>query len=125
MASDPYGMGLVSWQTFITVLRAGKALNGGGNRPRGAGAVDVIPTDAPDGGRGSRFGSWLDSEWDASVSRADKIIYFYNTPIAYTIPMFGWVVPDVSHTPTTTGAQNRIREALKARGISYAETPGH
>lgn len=125
MASDPYSTGLPSWQTFVTILREAKALNGGGNRPRGAGAVDVIPQDAPDGGRGSRTGSWLGSEWDESVSRADKIIYFYNTPIAYTVPMFGWVVPDVSHTATTTGAQNRIRAALKARGISYAETPGH
>lgn len=124
MASDPYNTGLVSWQTFITVLRAGKAYYHK-TKPRGASAVDVIPSDAPDGSGGSRTGSWLGSEWDQSVSRADKIIYFYNTPIAYTIPMFGWVVPDVKHSPTATSAQNRIRESLKARGISYAETPGH
>lgn len=124
MASDPSKTGLRSWQTFVTVLSAGMAVDHE-RKPRGAAGVGVIPQTAPDGGRGSRTGSWLGSEWDASVASADKIIYFYNTPIAWTVPMFGWVVPDVSHTATTTGAQNRIRAALKARGISYAETPGH
>lgn len=125
MAADPANTGLKSWQTFVMVLRAGMALDYAGHRPRGASAVGVVPTDAPDGGSGSRTGSWLGSQWDASVASADKIIYFWNTPIAYTIPGFGWVVPDVKHSATTTGAQNRIREALKDSGTPYAETPGH
>lgn len=124
MASDPSKTGLRSWQTFVAVLSAGMAVDHE-RKPRGAAGVSVIPQMAPDGGRGSRTGSWLGSEWDASVASADKIIYFWNTPIAWTVPMFGWVVPDVNHSATTTGAQNRIREALKAAGVPFAETPGH
>lgn len=124
MASDPNKTGLQSWQTFVSVLRAGTA-EGQARKPRGASGVGVIPQTAPDGGRGTRTGSWLGSEWDASVASADKIIYFYNTPIAWTVPMFGWVVPDVSHSATTTSAQNRIREELKRTGTPFAETPGH
>lgn len=127
MASDPKNTGLKSWQTFVTVLRAGMALDYPGNRPRGANAVSVIPQDVPEGSPvdGSRTGSWLRSEWDASVASADKIIYFWNTPIAWTVPGFGWVVPDVKHSTSTSAAQNRIREALKANRTPYAETPGH
>ncbi len=124
MASDPKNTGLKSWQTFVSVLSAGMAADSE-RKPRGAAGVSVVPQMAPDGGRGSRTGSWLGSEWDASVASADKIIYFWNTPIAYTVPGFGWVVPDVNHTPTTTGAQNRIREELKRTGTPFTETPGH
>lgn len=115
-------MGTQDWQAYTAALKAGAAADRSGTRPRGAAGVNAFPQTAPDAGGGER-GSRLDDKWADSVERADRIIYFWSTPIAWTVPGLGWVVPADTYTPTTTGAQNRIREALKANGVTFTETP--
>lgn len=112
-------MGTDGWRIFVQVLKAGAALDTNGNRPRGANGVNAFPVQAPDGGKGTR-GSRLDDRWTGMIGNADRIIYFYSTPIAWTIVgRGGWVVPSDTYTPTTSGAQNRIREALESLGVAY------
>ena len=37
------------------------------------------------------------------------VVYSYATPIAWYAPSFGWVVPDVKCSPTTSRHQSRVR----------------
>ena len=115
-------MGTDGWRLFVDVLKAGAALDTGTNRPRGANGVNAYPQKAPDSDGGER-GSRLDDAWLPSVRDAERVIYFWSTPIAWTMRDGTWVVPSDNYTSTTTGAQNRVRAALVRAGVVYADLP--
>jgi len=115
-------MGTAGWRLFVDVLKAGAALDTGTNRPRGANGVNAYPQTAPDAGGGER-GSRLDDAWLPSVRDAERIVYFWSTPIAWTMANGTWVVPSDSYTSSTTGAQNRVRAELAKAGVTYADVP--
>lgn len=80
----------------------------------------------PWSGGGYGLSGWdagrLPREWWEDVSRADYIVWSYDTPIAWRIPGEGWVVPDVSYSVTTSCHQGKIRAALGMIG-GYRKTP--
>lgn len=70
----------------------------------------------------------LDTEWRASVDRADYIVWSWWTPIAWRIPGEGWVIPAAGtfgqnvETMSTVRHINKIRTAVGSLG-GYRETP--
>lgn len=97
--------GTVQWREFMAVIEAGR---GGeyGRVPRGGHAVGANPTEEL---------TWLPAEWDADTAHATHVVYHYGTPVAWIDGRDGgWVVPDESYTPMTSGVQNRIREHIGA-----------
>lgn len=55
---------------------------------------------------------WL--EGPEGVRNADYIVYSYQTPIAWHVQGFGWIMPDTKYSVTTSKAQSRIRPAVSA-----------
>jgi hypothetical protein len=93
------------WREYVRVLRAAMALDGPGNRPRGADQVGAVPMPGE---------SMLPGEWGDKVFWATHVIYHHATPIAWIDGSGGeWVVPGVSYGPQTSAAQKRIRAALE------------
>lgn len=107
-----FGMsvGTGTWQELQRVISMGRG-GSGGRKPRGAAALGATPTDEP---------NRLPDEWRTDVSHASHVIYHYGTPVAWIDNRDGgWVVPAVDYSPTTSGCQKRIREAIG----EYRETP--
>lgn len=99
-----------SWQHFQAAIKAGRG-GSGGRLPRGGGQLSAFPTDDA---------SQLPGEWEGDVANASHVIYHYGTPVAWIDGRDGsWVVPGESYSPTTSGCQKRIRDAVG----SYRETP--
>lgn len=97
-------VGNESWQIFQNVITAGRGRSGGGQ-------LSAFPTDEP---------SQLPAAWENDVANASHVIYHHGTPVAWIDGRDGtWVIPDKSYSPTTSGCQKRIRDAVG----SYRETP--
>lgn len=95
--------GTVQWRELMNVIEAGQ---GGehGRVPRGGLAVGATPTKPL---------TQLPEEWDADAGHAMYIVYHYGTPVAWIDERNGgWVVPEVTYSPQTSGVQNRIRKYL-------------
>lgn len=95
------GAGNAVWQEFQRVLMKGREVRGGAH-------LNGTPT--------LGTGSQLPDEWSADVAHASHVVYHYGTPVAWIDGVdHGWVVPEVTYSATTTGCQNKIREALGGR----------
>lgn len=91
------------WQSLMAAISAGRG-ESGGRAMRGSLAVGAYPTGPM---------TQLPAEWDADVAHASHIVYHYETPIAWIDGRDGgWVVPEETYSPMTSGVQNRIREHL-------------
>jgi hypothetical protein len=107
-----FGMtiGTGTWQELQHVINMGRG-GSDGRLPRGAAQLGASPTGDP---------NRLPEEWRKDIEHASHVVYHYGTPVAWIDSRDGgWVVPDVKYTPSTSGCQNRIREAL----AEYRETP--
>lgn len=97
--------GMEIWRQYMDVLRAARADDGPGRRPRGADMACAAPLS----GEVSQLPEW----WEADAAYASHVVYHYGTPVAFVDSRDGrWVVPDVHYSPTTSGVQNRIRARL-------------
>lgn len=103
------------WRQYQEVLRAASAADQPGSRPTGANKVTATPANGEL--------SQLSPEWEAEAEYASHVIYHYGTPIAWIDVRDGvWVVPPVTYSPGTTGAQNRILARLGER-LPYRTEP--
>ncbi|MFE0472600.1 hypothetical protein ACFW2V_13395 [Streptomyces sp. NPDC058947] len=104
------------WEDYARTLEAGIAFRTSGDfcgAPVQPGATDL--------GR-------LDTEWRASLERADYVVWSWWTPIAWRIPGEGWVIPAAGtfgqdvETRSTVRHINKIRTAVRSFA-EYRETP--
>jgi hypothetical protein len=78
---------------------------------------------------------WVEALNAATEQRGAYVVFSYSTPIAWYVHPYdapegderfgGWTIPDVTYSPTTTRAQNRLRDALDDAGFyveSYIES---
>jgi len=56
--------------------------------------------------------TWRDLYLDDLARGMDYVVWSYSTPIAWHSPRFGWVVPNVKYSVTTTIQQGVVRTAL-------------
>lgn len=121
----PYGTTIVTlgarsgeksgWQHYAATLDAGLPFRTSGDL---CGAP--VRPGTTDPGR-------LDTEWRASLDRADYIVWSWWTPIAWRIPGEGWVIPAAGtfganvESTTTVRHLNKIRSAVGSFG-EYRDT---